>query len=247
MTRRALPEPLCFPALPAALAGATRDSPALAAEIALFLGRVEAWRQGVLHWIGEPNLQANRDVDGLTHRACQALATFLQTAWSLNMWMYAEQSPYNIAHFPIREDTEEAAKDPVHDLLCWRAAVVDYLSDIWDVLGEPELTTDECSAMHAFLRPTPSNGLCDLCLRSLPEARRHTDRHTCPVLGHIRAKWPSLDAPEDAQDLDQRRGSGRRTSRKRGRSVPRKRPEARPAEPAAAPNPPRRKWWQFWR
>jgi len=71
------------------------------------------------------------------------------------------------------------------DVLRWRAGIYDFLSDIWDVIGEPMLDMFECNAMAAFLVPVGARR-CIFCLAAEP------NHHPCVVLAHVRSKWPTL-------------------------------------------------------
>lgn len=79
----------------------------------------------------------------------------------------------------------------VDDLLLWRASFVDWLADVWDVIGEPELEIGECQALERLLTPRAPD-LCPFCLTPLlPE------HDPCPMLQRARGHWPTSpwDAP----------------------------------------------------
>src|SRR6185369_360472 len=80
--------------------------------------------------------------------------------------------------------------EDVMNVLRWRAAVEDYLGDIWDVMGDPFLDFDECGAIGQFLSPACAKGVCALCLTEISPDRLNIDDHNCFFLDHIRAKWP---------------------------------------------------------
>ncbi len=71
-------------------------------------------------------------------------------------------------------------------LLHWRAGLLDWVADVWDVIGEPALDLDECRALERLLTP-PLHGACRWCLTAHAPA---PGGHECPVLAAARAHWP---------------------------------------------------------
>jgi hypothetical protein len=139
-------------------------------EIARYLARVRSWRAAVLGFISRPYTEGLGETEGLTERARKALETFLASEWPKSMKNYAIQSPYNITSFPLSA-TEVAANSTVESVLeviRWRAGVVDYLDDVWDVIGDPFLNLDECQALDRFLHPAESPPCHSLSGRHLP-------------------------------------------------------------------------------
>ena len=75
----------------------------------------------------------------------------------------------------------------VLEVLHWRAAVVNYLTDVWDVLGKPELEMGECVAIGMFLRPARLEGRCIFCLTEYGADRIDPEDHGCVLVKHVRA------------------------------------------------------------
>ncbi|HTL58537.1 MAG TPA: hypothetical protein VL361_22810 [Candidatus Limnocylindrales bacterium] len=132
---------------------------------------------------------------------------------------FAVQCPYNIAPFPIAalEQAQQGSSDLATHVLRWRAAVIDCLSDIWDVIGEPLLDLNECCALGLFLNPADTARLCSFCLAEIAADKANLNDHACPLIGHVRAKWP----PSPFKNLNT---------------------EASPEENRTS-----RSWWRFWR
>ena len=98
---------------------------------------------------------------------------------------------YNITGFPAQVGEQEGnASACVLELLRWRAGLLDYLSDVWDVMGEPALGLDECNAVTRFFEPIDAPSVCSFCLTHFEGDAIHPDNHECVVVGHVRAKWP---------------------------------------------------------
>ena len=162
--------------------------------VSSYLDQIRSWRLAVLDFIdgssGNPALESNC----LTERAQKALATFLASRWTQGMTDYATQSPYNINPFPAH--TLEAGANPtmesVFEVLRWRAGVVDYLSDVSFVLGEPFLEIDECCAIGDFLDPVGKEQLCCFCLTEFASEQLDSGGHDCMLTSHVRAKWPPM-------------------------------------------------------
>jgi hypothetical protein len=163
-------------------------------EIARYLARVRSWRAAVLGFISRPYTEGLGETEGLTERARKALETFLASEWPKSMKNYAIQSPYNITSFPLSA-TEVAANSTVESVLeviRWRAGVVDYLDDVWDVIGDPFLNLDECQALDRFLHPISAKQLCAFCLSELASGLLGPGGHDCLLVAHVRAKWPPI-------------------------------------------------------
>ena len=162
--------------------------------VSSYLDQIRSWRSAVLTFIDKPGEKLAPDAEGLTERAQKALATFLASNWSPGMTDYAAQSPYNISAFPASalETVANPTTEPVLDVLRWRAGLVDYLSDVWDVIGEPFLELEECGAIGSFLDPVEKEQLCYLCLSEFRPEQRDPGRHDCLLTRHVRAKWPAM-------------------------------------------------------
>jgi hypothetical protein len=63
--------------------------------------------------------------------------------------------------------------------MVWRSRLVDFLSDVWDVIGPPLLKMEECEWVIRELLMSPSaERICPDCLQRLPSPdfeRRHFD------------------------------------------------------------------------
>jgi hypothetical protein len=157
------------------------------------LEKVRAWRLGVIEFLAhssdEPNLQAG----GWSPRARSALRFFLSGDWSEEGERWAAAAPDNLSAFPVGLliSVPEAALNAVLEVFRWRAAVLDLLSDIWDVFDEPDLDLAECTAIEELLWPPELRDRCSYCLRRLEpqECDWHNDH--CLLLAHVRARWPS--------------------------------------------------------
>ena len=226
-TMNELPTELRFPNPPFRLAQSVLDDPPPGEVLSNYLGEIRQWRSAVLAFLEEPEVKRAATIEGLSERASEALATCLSSQWPENMSAWAKQSPYNLNPFPA--PALEAVSPPslalVLDVLRWRACVMDMLSDIWDVIGEPWLDLDECMAMEQFLYPVGDRRCCAFCLTEFASDQMHVDQHQCLILSHVRAKWPEFPPA-------MKRWAGE--AREVGKPVP--------AEATK-----RRRWWQFWK
>src|SRR5204863_8586882 len=89
--------------------------------------------------------------------------------------------PYALAPAPRGGSPVERAEATLR----WRAAVVSFLSDIWDVVGEPLFEMDDCQrALEAFMPPGaigPARTLCTSCLLDVEPAKRLDHARSCPA------------------------------------------------------------------
>jgi len=110
--------------------------------------------------------------------------------WSEDDRSRASGSPYNIRPFPAAL-ADRSVEDDIAAVLAWRATFVDLLSDIWDVLGHPDLDLDECLWIGGWLAPSSNQKFCRYCLRPLADEDPRIAAHQCIYLGEVRAKWPT--------------------------------------------------------
>ena len=74
--------------------------------------------------------------------------------------------------------------EAVLEALRWRAAVVSYLTDAWDVLGKPQLKMGECAAIGMFMRPVRLEGRCVYCLTEHGPHHIDPNAHDCVMVGY---------------------------------------------------------------
>ena len=186
-----LADQLCFPAPPARVDRTWKEAP-FSPPIAIeYLLEIHRWRSRLLEVLSS-EAPAIEGPQGLTRRARAHLAVLLGTEWNVGTRKWVADSSYNLAPFPPipSHGHVDEPMSAVMEVLRWRAAVADYLSDVWDVLGEPALGLEECNVMSAFLRPIRMEGRCVFCLSEFDVGRVAPDDHGCVMLSHVRAKWP---------------------------------------------------------
>jgi hypothetical protein len=189
-----LPSEARFPKPPFRIDQSLVDSPPADQVISSYLEQITSWRTAVLEFLAGLTPVPAHAEDGLSPRARAALSTFLQSSWEDRTTMAATNSPYNINAFPLKalESTSDVPVVLLMKALCWRAGFLDYLSDVWDVGGEPELDIFECEALALFLIPLDSDGMCVFCLSQCEADSAPIGQHKCLaiLIGHVRAKWP---------------------------------------------------------
>ena len=160
--------------------------------LASYLDQIRKWRLTMLEFLEKSGGRPVPEVEGLSERARMTLATFLASSWTQEVTQYAVRSPYNIRAFPgtALEAVSHPKVDLVLEVLRWRAGVADYLSDVWDVMGEPELELDECLAISRFLDPASGARICRVCLTEFAPDKLNVYDHSCLLLAHVKAKWP---------------------------------------------------------
>ncbi len=196
-TSRYLADELCFPTPPARIDRSWREAPFSPAVAAEYLSEIHRWRSRLVAALAGEG-PATADSEGLTRRARSHLALLLGTEWDAATLRWVAASGYNITPFPAASSPAHA-DDPmtgVMEALRWRAAIADYLSDVWDVLGTPVLELGECRAMSVFLQPVRMEGRCVFCLSEFDPSRVAPEDHGCVMLSHVRAKWPPFAADQ---------------------------------------------------
>jgi hypothetical protein len=82
---------------------------------------------------------------------------------------------YRAGAFPTSALAARDSTDGLRQVLLWRAGVCDFLSDVWDTLGEAAYGVEECGRATRWL--LPADGVCALCLGTLPADRAARARH----------------------------------------------------------------------
>jgi hypothetical protein len=166
-----------FPPVSAALA----DSTATDSEARAFLGAVDRWRADALTWLDQP-ATAHRLSPGL--RAL--LVGILTTPGTDRAEPLPVPAPYAVRALPAFTGPPVGA---ARQVLTWRAAIVDFLSDVWDTIGPAPYQFEECTLVirELFTTDTVRNTtLCRDCLQPLPPDPRDAAAHVfaCPVRLH---------------------------------------------------------------
>ncbi|HKQ58499.1 MAG TPA: hypothetical protein VJY35_11580 [Candidatus Eisenbacteria bacterium] len=180
---------LCFPVPPARIDRTLIDLPVLPTVAGAYLNEIRRWHDTVVTALltNDPLIA---HIEHLTTRARTRLVTLLQIAWDVKTRNWAASSNYALVPFPSvtplprRDDPMEA----VLEVLRWRAAVVDYITDVWDVLGQPELDMGECAAIGSFLRPARLEGRCIYCLTEYASDHVDPEDHACVMMPHASAR-----------------------------------------------------------
>ena len=236
-----MPEQFHFPQPPFRIDRSLADSPPSDVAVASYLHEIGLWRSAVLELTDDSVATSASEVNWQSKRARDALATFLASSWSEQMTQWAVQTPYHLTAFPARalDARSGASMDALLEVLRWRAGVVDCLSDIWDVFGDPELDIEECSAIGQFLRPrgTGASGVCAFCLTEFGPDELHPGAHQCLLLAHVRAKWPPTP-PSFARWGKEARTQASEAGADRSPA---------PARAAGAGVAKWKQWWEVWR
>jgi hypothetical protein len=150
-----------FPRASAALYA--RTDPAGAAR---FVGDADAWARAVGLWLEGPAPVSDK------------LKALLEQLLRGGAPKGADFRPYGLVPFPRGGSPVERAVSVVR----WRAAVVSFLSDIWDVIGEPLFELDDCQlALEVFMPVGPKGSYCTSCLLDVAEAGRLEHAGRCPA------------------------------------------------------------------
>ena len=182
-THHQLPDGLSFPTPPGRIDRGVERTPFRPAVAAAYLTEILRWRDAVAEVLvtGDPVIRA---VDHFTPRARERLAVLLCTSWDVETRLSFLRSGYGLTPFPAPPRTPRAG-DPmlaVLQVLRWRAAVVNHLTDVWDVLGKPELEMGECAAIGMFIRPARLEGRCIYCLTEYGPGHIDPHVHDCVMV-----------------------------------------------------------------
>ena len=183
------PDHLRFPMPPARIDRTLAVAPLLPAVAATYLSEIRRWRDTVVTAIAEKD-PALAGMEDFTPRARRRLAHLLETTWDAKTGHWAAVSDYDLTPFPAIRPVAQAARpmEAVLEVLRWRAAVVSYLTDVWDGLSKPELEMRECAAIGAFMRPVRMEGTCVYCLTEFPPDRLDPEDHGCVIMTHALAR-----------------------------------------------------------
>lgn len=185
---KAHPDNLFFPIPPARIDRTLDVAPLLPAVAANYLEEIHRWRNAVVTAVAT-NDPAVARIENFTTRARNRLAVLMAQNWDPKTRLWALTSGYGLVPFPAARAPEDR-DDPMNavmDVLQWRVAVVNYVTDVWDVLGKPELEMGECMAIGGFMRPARLEGRCVYCLTEFDFHRIDPDDHGCVLMSHARA------------------------------------------------------------
>jgi hypothetical protein len=178
-----LPDGLSFPTPPGRIDRAVERMPFRPTVAATYLTEILRWRDAVAKALATGD-RAIEGVDHLTPRARARLALLLRTSWDVATRLSILRSGYGLTPFPAPPRTPRAG-DPmlaVLQVLRWRAAVVNHLTEVWDVLGKPELQMAECAAIGMFIRPARLEGRCVYCLTEYGPGHIDPAVHDCVMV-----------------------------------------------------------------
>ena len=171
------PEP--FPDLPAGFWHGTTAETAAAA----FLDSVKAWRAATLTQLAQHSAR-----DHFSPSMVRLLRHVLDADPGAT-----DPLPPRLGRFPELARPGTPALADARAVLLWRAALIDFLADAWDVIGTPAYDLPDCAAAERWLLPHATHGhdtderdICRICLE--PLARRDDGAgyvvhdHRCPAL-----------------------------------------------------------------
>lgn len=91
----------------------------------------------------------------------------------------AKLARYRLAPFPRHSVEGQSATERLAAVLMWRAGIVDFLSDVWDTLGDAGFSLEDCRVVEGLFTPPgiePAS-TCPYCLG--PQSPTHYA--ACPV------------------------------------------------------------------
>ncbi len=88
--------------------------------------------------------------------------------------------PSGLRPFP-RAAVADPSPESAVAALTWRRALLDYLADVWDVIGAPRFERAECAAATQSLLPPDAGDRCLSCLLRLTPTERPDHWHVCPA------------------------------------------------------------------
>ena len=148
-----------------------------------FLRRAEDWRARVRDALAD---------EGQTMPISQRMTTMLLASLRAPHVPSSELQPasvYGVAPYPapprafgLARNDADCAMDRqfLLDILVWRSRLVDFLSDVWDVMGTPLLEMEECEwVIREVLTPAGAVDRCVNCLLPVPPGnaeRSHFDQ-----------------------------------------------------------------------
>lgn len=174
-----LPAGASFPAVP----GHLLAEAAPCGDVTAFLASAESWRERTRAWLVSPVAVAAPISDEMRRILRAAVADPQAAPGAL-----AAARIYRLEPFPApslaaaagrTNGNCEGERRRLIDVLVWRALLVDFLSDVWDVMGPPLLEMEECEwVIRELLTPQSAERLCVSCLQPLSSSeaeQRHFD------------------------------------------------------------------------
>lgn len=184
---KAHPDNLFFPIPPARIDRTLERHPLQPAVAATYLEEILRWRDAVVTAVAEGDRSVDL-IENLTARARSRLMVLMATRWDARALGWAAASAYHLTPFPVSGPVSEVERpmEAVMDVLYWRVAVLNYLTDVWDTLSKPELDMGECVAIGEFMRPARLEERCVYCLTEFDFDRLDPEAHGCVMTGLAR-------------------------------------------------------------
>ena len=181
-----LPDGYCFPTPPGRIDRDLERTPFLPAVAHTYFIEIQRWRDAVATALAESD-RAIAQVENLSPKARARLAMLLRLEWNAAEQHWADRTGYDLTPFPAahRASRGDHPMEVVLEALHWRAAVVNYLTDAWDLMGKPDLKMGECAAIGMFMRPVRLEGRCVYCLTEYGPGRIDPAVHDCVMTGHV--------------------------------------------------------------
>jgi len=130
-----------------------------------FLEDVRQWRTAMIGW-----LELGEAVHQMPPKLVECLLWILRA--DVPSQLFLELDVYSVHPFPhdLIASGESVDQAAIMSILVWRAAAVDFFSDVWDVIGEPVFTLQETRlAKEPFMPANYAFELaCPICLRPRP-------------------------------------------------------------------------------
>lgn len=173
-----------FPMVPEEVWGAGLDEQARHQ----LLQQILMWRRAAIRWLRSDQIeQLSSDMVDLLLWALgdEPVARIEPGAYPLTIF-----PPLLHGMAPEALPLALATLDQILDVLLWRARIVDFLADIWDTLGSPLFSMEECGHATQIFMPEGVNAShCPLCLQAYTAGEAGAAAHyeLCPVqrkLGH---------------------------------------------------------------
>lgn len=178
-----LPDGFCFPMPPGRIDQSLERTPFLAPVAATYLTEIRRWRDTVAAALASEGAETAH----LTPRARARFAVLLRAGWDVKTRLWAVDSNYGLTPFPAGSSRRQGPMQSVLETLHWRSAIVQYLTDVWDMMGKPELNMEECAAIGMFMRPVHLEGLCVFCLTEYGPGHIAPEDHDCIMMGYAHA------------------------------------------------------------
>lgn len=168
-----------FPSPPVSLEEAGSDREEVVLSVRAYIAHAEGWQWELISFLRRLERDEEYELEGEAAHLRRKIVPFPDDP-------APEEPEFGFPELP----RESPPAGRMFEVLKWRARIVDFLDDVWDVMGEPAIGIEEAGQLAALFDPVFAHEACRYCLMRFPSDKRDPFAHGCAVLAALHGEWP---------------------------------------------------------